>query len=199
MTRVFFSLVAITFIAILWFGINRGSNSSESTPVNSATKFARQSQTANGLDPDLKRRRNPLAAKLRVSEYEIGQLTAGNADSGSLTVCVSGLRPQGEVLLAVFENADGFPDRDNATRSLSAPVTDNAVELTVDNLQTGNYAVAIFQDLNEDGVLNKGAFGVPSEPYGFSNNVRGSFGPPSFDAASFALAQRSKQVNVTVK
>ena len=59
--------------------------------------------------------------------------------------------------------------------------------------------MAIFQDLNNDGVLNKGAFGVPSEPYGFSNNVRGQFGPPSFQAAAFNLADITTPLDVNLR
>ena len=47
--------------------------------------------------------------------------------------------------------------------------------------------------------MNKSAFRRPTEPYGFSNNVRGSFGPPSFQAASFTLALGGKDVDVTVR
>ena len=29
--------------------------------------------------------------------------------------------------------------------------------------------------------------GIPKEQFGFSNNARGTFGPPSFESASFTL------------
>jgi uncharacterized protein (DUF2141 family) len=30
-------------------------------------------------------------------------------------------------------------------------------------------------------------FGIPKEPYGFSNNAKGFMGPPSFEDAKFVL------------
>ena len=45
-------------------------------------------------------------------------------ESSSLTVRVSGLRPQGDVLVAVFEKASGFPNRDDAALTCKALVTD---------------------------------------------------------------------------
>ena len=119
--------------------------------------------------------------------------------SGSLIVRVRGVRPQGGVLVAVFGRADGFPRRENATHTCLVPATSQSSDTQINGLPAGDYAIAIFQDLNDDGVLNRGAFGAPTEPYGFSNNARGSFGPPSFEAASFELAAGDKVVEVTLR
>ena len=32
-------------------------------------------------------------------------------------------------------------------------------------------------------------FGIPSEDYGFSNNAKGTFGPPKYDDAKFNLIE----------
>ncbi|MBM3919211.1 MAG: SDR family NAD(P)-dependent oxidoreductase [Sphingomonadales bacterium] len=46
------------------------------------------------------------------------------------------------------------------------------------------YAVAVYQDLDRNGRLDKSAFGFPTEPYGFSRNYRPIFrGPMWKDAA----------------
>jgi len=57
------------------------------------------------------------------------------------------------------------------------------------NIPVGKYAIAIFQDSNVDGKLNKNIFGVPKEPYGFSNNKYGKFGPPKFKDVSFDVIE----------
>ena len=49
----------------------------------------------------------------------------------------------------------------------------------------GVYAVSAYHDMNENGNLDTGNFGKPREGVGFSNNVMGKFGPPTFDQASF--------------
>jgi uncharacterized protein (DUF2141 family) len=51
------------------------------------------------------------------------------------------------------------------------------------NLDPGQYAIILFHDENGNGKLDTNALGVPSEPYGFSNNVRGFLGPPTFQDA----------------
>ena len=51
----------------------------------------------------------------------------------------------------------------------------------------------VFHDKNNDGRLNTWPIGMPSEPYGFSNNARGRFGPASWQAASFEVRGDSVQ------
>jgi uncharacterized protein (DUF2141 family) len=40
-------------------------------------------------------------------------------------------------------------------------------------------ALRMFQDVDGNGEMNRSAFGMPSEPFGFSNNPEINFGPPS--------------------
>ena len=54
-------------------------------------------------------------------------------------------------------------------------------------LPSGTYAVACFHDLNRNGVLDRGMFGIPSEPTVASNHAKGFMGPPSFDDAKFTF------------
>jgi uncharacterized protein (DUF2141 family) len=66
------------------------------------------------------------------------------------------------------------------------------MEITIKDIQPGNYAVAIFHDVNQNGKLDKNIFGIPTEDYGFSNNARGSFGPPSYKDCSFSFSNNKK-------
>jgi uncharacterized protein (DUF2141 family) len=54
-------------------------------------------------------------------------------------------------------------------------------------LPEGTYAVAVYQDLNQNAQLDSNVFGIPTEPYGFSNNVRPKLRAPSFDETRFAF------------
>ena len=46
----------------------------------------------------------------------------------------------------------------------------------------GISAITVFHDVNSNEVLDTSLFGFPKEPYGFSNNARGMFGPPEYEA-----------------
>ncbi|MDZ7848305.1 MAG: DUF2141 domain-containing protein [Owenweeksia sp.] len=46
-------------------------------------------------------------------------------------------------------------------------------------LPTGNYTIKAYHDLNNNEELDRNTLGIPQEPYGFSNNARGTFRPAS--------------------
>jgi uncharacterized protein (DUF2141 family) len=127
------------------------------------------------------------------------RLTPKIRSSNSLVVRISGLRPHRSIRVALFDQPAGFPARRNAVRLLSAKSSGISDDVVIDGLMAGTYAIAVFQDLNEDGILNKGAFGVPNEPYGFSNNARGQFGPPSFEAAAFRCSHQNAVMEVALR
>ena len=52
------------------------------------------------------------------------------------------------------------------------------------------YAVGLYLDVNGNNRMDKNFLGMPKEQYGFSNNAKGRFGPPSFEDASFNLVDR---------
>lgn len=109
---------------------------------------------------------------------------ASKTASKGLKLTVSGLEPgAGPLRLAIFRSSTSFPNHESASEKHSVEVTGEVVSTEVPIAASG-MAIAAYQDLNNDGKLNKGMFGIPTEPYGFSNNAKGSMGPPSFDSAA---------------
>ncbi|WP_349367597.1 DUF2141 domain-containing protein [Salinarimonas sp.] len=109
------------------------------------------------------------------------------ASATSLTVRVSGVAPgAGPVFV-------GLCDRDLVQSQ--CPVgrfqraNDGTLSFRFDGLQPGRWAVAAYQDVNGNGTLDTQpilVWRLPSEPYGFSNDV-GRYGPPTFSGAAFQL------------
>ena len=55
-------------------------------------------------------------------------------------------------------------------------------------LPAGEYALSVFQDVNDNGKLERNFIGIPKEPAGLSNNLRPKFGPPKYKDALFTVA-----------
>jgi len=112
-----------------------------------------------------------------------------------LTVEVIGLTNQdGNLCLKIFSGSQGFPnDDDNAALKRCIPIAtetgaiDEPFRITIDSLNAGTYAIAIYHDANGDEVLNRGLFGMPSEGYGFSNDAIATTGPAAYEDAVFIL------------
>lgn len=111
------------------------------------------------------------------------------AQNGSVSVDITGVVAEwgGELRFGLFDKS-GFPREGKALVSRIVPVRDIKANIVLGALPEGNYAIAIYQDLNNDGKINKTIYGLPTEPYAFSNNVFGRFGPPKFADTEFWVA-----------
>lgn len=89
----------------------------------------------------------------------------------------------GPVRIAVFGANDGFPKHETASVKQTVNSDTGTAEIAITGVPAGVIAVAVYQDINDDGKLNRGTFGIPTEPYGFSNDAKGSMGPPTFKDA----------------
>ena len=55
-----------------------------------------------------------------------------------------------------------------------------------------------FHDVNGDGQMNTNPFGIPIEPYAFSNNAVGNMGPARWSAARFPVSGETAQT-ITIR
>ncbi len=69
------------------------------------------------------------------------------------------------------------------------------VEISI--VESGEYAVAVIQDLNENEKLDKNFLGIPKEPYGFSGKWKR--GGASFDKALFNTDEVGFAITITLK
>lgn len=119
----------------------------------------------------------------------------------TLTVTAVGLTSrEGSVALALFDSADDFKKRSDAVAAERIlPTPEGSVTWRIDGLPPGRYALAAYHDLNDNGELDRPALGPPSEPYGFSNGARGTFGPPSFDEAAVEIGPGALTLEVELR
>jgi uncharacterized protein (DUF2141 family) len=122
------------------------------------------------------------------------------ADEG-IKVSILNLRNnKGHVLVSLFNNSSGFPDKaEKAIRKVQLTINNNAAFTSFTGLPAGSYAVAILHDENDDRKMNTNFFGIPKEGYGFSNNVMGTFGPPSFSRASFTYNNSGASITIIAR
>ena len=66
-----------------------------------------------------------------------------------------------------------------------------SMQLVFKEVPAGTYGIAVFQDLNENRLLETNFFGFPTEPVGFSNGAQINFGPPAFEEAKIVVKAQS--------
>jgi uncharacterized protein (DUF2141 family) len=120
-------------------------------------------------------------------------------ESAVFQLTVTGIKEgKGQIMVGVYDNSKDFPEQDKTFKRFVFRLTgqeQSEITLKLGGLQKGNaYALAVYHDKNSNGKLDKNFLGAPTEIYGFSNNARGVFGPPSFaDAAITIDGSNTKQ------
>ena len=119
--------------------------------------------------------------------------------SSDLTVNISGIESiKGSVYIAVFSNSNSFPVFGKQWRGESISVTNKSMSYAFKNIPHDTYALAVFHDENNNGVLDKNALGIPIEPYGFSRNARARFSAPPFEDAQFELKGK-QSIDISIR
>lgn len=116
--------------------------------------------------------------------------TAGPVADGvsALTLEVRGVRAgAGPVMIALYDSQAAWDGQAPPVRSVRADASGAVIQVSIDDLPPGAYGVKLFQDVDSSGAMNTNMFGIPSEPFGFSNDAPVRFGPPNWNAASFAV------------
>jgi uncharacterized protein (DUF2141 family) len=115
--------------------------------------------------------------------------------AGTVTVEVRNIETKGEMHLAIYDDADVFENDNGEKGGAAKGIVEGVIEEVgtgtatyTFELPNGTYAIGIFVDANYNNKMDRNFFGVPKEQYGFSNDAKGSFGPPSFKDASFTVS-----------
>jgi len=126
-------------------------------------------------------------------------LAATPLQAADLTLEVTGFEePRGTAMIRIYADAAAMKAGDGIASIMLAVTAERRARAVVD-LPAGRYAIAVFHDKNGNQELDQNLVGAPSEPYGFGNNARGSFGPPSFDAAAIDLPASGAHARIEVR
>lgn len=110
---------------------------------------------------------------------------AAPAQASEVAVRVRGIDgAAGTVLIAACSEPRFLRRPCEASNQVPAAAAAGPIRL---DLPPGRYAVQVLHDANDNGELDRGTFGIPSEGYGFSRNPAPLAGPPDFEAAAVEL------------
>jgi uncharacterized protein (DUF2141 family) len=107
----------------------------------------------------------------------------------ALTIEIKELKNNDGQVLLEFSNEKG-----TKIKGITQSIKDKKCIIVIENLKPGKYAFKYFHDENKNEKLDVNWIGIPKEGFGFSNNAKGTFGPPSFDKTIFVIKD-----NITLK
>ena len=131
-----------------------------------------------------------------------GQTIAGDqtkTPTADLVIHITGFdTADGLAKVALVNSRAGYESEDSPFLGFNYKIINDEVVQTI-TLPYGEYALKVFHDENGNNELDTRIFGIPKERYGFSNNVRGTFGPPEYDEAAFNLNSPKKEIFITIQ
>lgn len=104
---------------------------------------------------------------------------------------------KGQVVCALYSSSEGFPkNSQKALAHVNSTIAHDQAACEFSGIAPGTYAVSVFHDENSNGKLDTNFMGIPREGVGASNDAKGHFGPPKFDAAAFHFP--GARINLTI-
>lgn len=120
--------------------------------------------------------------------------------SNQLQITVSNIKvAKGNMMIAVYNVDQKFLGQEHVTAKVEQVTQTGEMTITIDDLPFGEYAISIYHDENANDILDTNFFKLPTEPYGFSNNARGTFGPPSFEEAKIIFNTDQQNIKISLK
>ena len=118
--------------------------------------------------------------------------------TASLTLTFTGIKsPTGAVMVGLYDSQAAY-EGGKAVRQVMIMVDGDTATKTLEGLPPGTYAIKSFHDVDGDGKMGANPFGMPTEPYAFSNDAKGSMGPAKWGAAAFEVKAGDNAQTITI-
>ncbi|AXT50643.1 DUF2141 domain-containing protein [Aquimarina sp. BL5] len=117
-------------------------------------------------------------------------------NTNSIEINVTNIKiDDGTIRIGLYKGEENFYRK--TYKSIAVKAKKDSLTVTLDDIPNGTYAISLFHDKNDNKKLDTNFFKIPKEPYGTSNNAKGSFGPPSWEDAKFSVSEQ--KVSQTIK
>jgi uncharacterized protein (DUF2141 family) len=122
-----------------------------------------------------------------------GSVAESSADTAALTLTFDVGAQTGLIMVALFDSAEAYDGRGAPVGQTVGDVASGQLTAAFAGLKSGTYAAKIFHDVDGDGQMATNPFGMPTEPYAFTNNARGNMGPAGWDRANVVVTGATAQ------
>jgi len=123
--------------------------------------------------------------------------TAVISKPAGLTLIVTNLASEtGPVIVGLYSKKNKFPDPKDQLKEYKFTPHSKQLTAQITDMPTGTYAMAIYQDVNSNGKIDKNLIGIPTEPYAFSKNYKPTLKAPAFKDCSFDYLAKNDTVTM---
>lgn len=114
--------------------------------------------------------------------------------AGTLILEIDNVRTQeGIIWVGIYDSEDNYMVKEKAIVEGIEVRSTGQVQFKMEAFPYGQYAIALFHDINGNGELDRNLVGIPSEPYAFSQELKSKWRLPRFKEVKFQFSH-SRQV-----
>lgn len=114
------------------------------------------------------------------------------APASVLTINVETAANTGKVMVVLYDSEAAY-EGGAPVRGMELDISSGQTQAVIEGLAVGTYGIKAFHDVNGNGKMDTNPFGMPVEPYAFSNNAVGNMGPAKWDRAQFEVSGQTVQ------
>lgn len=104
---------------------------------------------------------------------------------------------KGTIRIAFYKKGADFPNDEGITYAKEIKISQaGEIDLKFNDIPLGEYAVAVFHDVNANKKIDKNLFGAPTEPYGFTRNFKPKFSAPKFSDCNIVFSSQNKSFTI---
>ena len=123
-----------------------------------------------------------------------------------LIINVESAYNNGLALVGIYDKEENFGkakvnkklNTEKILTGAATEISNNKAQIKLD-VPFGSYVVSGFQDFDGNGVISGNFLGIPKEPFGFSNDAKGKFGPPKWQDAVFVFNKSNQKITLRLK
>lgn len=105
---------------------------------------------------------------------------------------------QGAIMFGVYDSEEAY-NKGTAVNGARVVADQADVAAVIKGLSAGRYAIKAFHDIDGDGKMSSNPFGMPTEPFAFSNDAKGAMGPASWADAAFDVKAGGTKISIMIK
>ena len=107
---------------------------------------------------------------------------------------------EGSLYIGWYKDAQDFRINEKAIYREKIEVTNQSeVSVQFNNIPKGKYAIAVFLVENDNYKLDRNLFGIPTEKYGFSNNILPALRAATFEESVFQVDEQGAITIIKLK
>ena len=133
-----------------------------------------------------------IAAALAAAPLSIAVPAVAQSADSRLTFTFEAGAETGAVMVALYADEAAY-ESGAPSRAARVDVAAGERAAVFENLPAGAYGMKAFHDVNGNGKMDVNPFGMPTEPFAFSNNAVGNMGPAKWDRARFDVSGATAQ------